>query len=69
MVKCGAFQVRHDGSDLSCILPNTSPLSLGRNVIYAVLESLSKDVLRDARQPEVSLSPFIYALTLTNLYC
>ena len=44
MAKCGAFQVRHDGSDLSCILPNTSPLSWGRNVIYAVLESLSKDV-------------------------
>ena len=36
--------MRHDGSDFSCILPNTSPLSLGRNVIYAVLESLSKDV-------------------------
>ena len=40
MAKCGAFQARYDGSHLSCILPNTSPLSLACNVIYAVLVNL-----------------------------
>ena len=29
----------------------------------------AKTFLSDARQPEVRPSPFLYALTLTNLYC
>ena len=33
------------------------------------LGTLSKAFLSDARQPEVRPSPFLYALTLTNLYC
>ena len=31
--------------------------------------SSSKDVFERARQPEVRPSPFLYALTCTNLYC
>ena len=31
--------------------------------------ALEKTFLSEARQPEVRPSPFLYALTLTNLYC
>ena len=36
---------------------------------YNIRELSARTFPRDIRQPEVRPSPFLYALTLTNLYC
>ena len=52
------------------VLPGQTDLHSDRGSRYGelILGSL-RTFLSDARQPEVRPSPFLYALTLTNLYC
>ena len=62
------------------VVPSNSPRSLCKSQLdpvslsflkwqMMVLGSLNKTFLSDTRQPEVRPSHYIYALTLTNLYC
>ena len=62
------------------VVPSNSPRSLCKSQLdpvflsflkwqMMVLESFNKTFLSDTRQPEVTPSHYIYALTLTNLYC
>ena len=57
-------QEREDASELFKLVEKENV-----DVKTLPIGTLSKDVFERRSQPEVRPSPFLYALTLTNLYC